>query len=137
MIILFVLFVGAIFLLAKKKGLRSLGSLFLSIILLFFGLVPVLLAGVDPIMTTIIFGLIILFLSIFVTHGFNYQSLVSFLGSFISILLAVALILLVNKFSSLTGLISDEIQFLNFETENVINLVRIVSASIIIVFWAY
>lgn len=130
--LLFLLFIGSIIVLAKKKGLRSLGSLFLSMLLLFFGLVPLLLSGVDPILVTVIFGLGILFLSIFVTHGFNYQSLVSFLGSFISILMALLLIAIVTKFSSLTGLINDEIQFLSFESNQILDLVRIVSASIII-----
>lgn len=132
LVLLLVIFIGSILILARKKGLRSLGSLFLSILLLFFGLVPMLLSGIDPIVTTVIFGLGVLFLSIFVTHGFNYQSLVSFLGSFLSILLALVLIIFVSEFSSLTGLISDEIQFLSFETEKVLNLSRIVSASIII-----
>ena len=132
LILLFLLFVGSIIVLAKKKGLRSLGSLFLSMLLLFFGLVPMLLSGANPIMVTLIFGLGVLFLSIFVTHGFNYQSLVSFIGSFTSILLALLLILIVTKFSSLTGLINDEIQFLSFESEKILDLVRIISASIII-----
>ena len=132
LILLFLLFVGSIIILAKKKGIRSLGSLFISMLLLFFGLVPLLLSGADPILVTLFFELGVLFLSIFVTHGFNYQSLVSFIGSFVSILLAIVLISLVTKFSSLTGLVSDEIQFLSFESEKVLNLVQIISASIII-----
>ncbi|MAQ76998.1 hypothetical protein CL684_00490 [Candidatus Campbellbacteria bacterium] len=131
-ILLLILFVGSIIVLAKKKGLRSLGSLIISMALLFFGLVPLLLSGVDPVLVTILFGLGVLFVSIFVTHGFNYQSLVSFLGSFGSVLLAIVLIALVSEYSSLTGLINDEIQFLSFESEKVLNLTRIISASIII-----
>lgn len=129
---LLLLFVVSILLLAGKKGLRSLGSLTLSMILLLMVLVPLLINGYDPIWLTVIFGLCVLFLSIFITHGFNYQSLVSFLGSLISIILALVLIWFVTEFSSLTGLINDEIQFLSFEVEKAINLVRIVSASIII-----
>ncbi|MFT7328198.1 MAG: putative membrane protein [Crocinitomicaceae bacterium] len=126
------IFVLSIILLAGKKGLRSLGSLFISMLLLLLVLVPLLIQGFNPISLTLIFGLCILFISIFITHGFNYQSLVSFLGSLSSIILAVILISLVSKFSSLTGLINDEIQFLSFETEQALDLVRIVSASIII-----
>jgi len=132
LLILLGIFVISILLLAGKKGLRSLGSLTISILLLFFGLVPLLMSGYDPIWVTVFFGLCVLFVSIFVTHGFNYQSLVSFIGSFTSILLALFLIWAVTQFSSLTGLINDEIQFLSFETNNALNLVRIVSASIII-----
>lgn len=132
LIFLFMIFVISIMLLAGIKGLRSLGSLGISIILLLLVLVPLLLNGYDPIWMTLIFGLCVLFVSIFVTHGFNYQSLVSFLGSLGSIILALVLIWIVTEFSSLTGLINDEIQFLSFEVEKSLDLVRIVSASIII-----
>ena len=132
LIYLTLLFVLSIILLAGKKGVRSLGSLSVSMALLFMALVPLLLNGFDPIIITLFFGLCVLFLSIFITHGFNYQSLVSFIGSFGSILLALLLIWIISKTSSLTGLINDEIQFLSFEVESTINLVRIISASIII-----
>jgi uncharacterized membrane protein len=122
----------SIIILARKKGLRSLGSLGLSILLLFGVLIPLLLRGFDPLWTTLIFGLVILFISIFVTHGFNKQSLVAFLGSFGSIILAFVLLSIVTEATFLTGLINDHIQYLSFEVENTINLVRLVSASIII-----
>lgn len=125
-------FIVSIILLAGKKGLRSLGSLAISILLLLLVLVPLLIQGFNPILLTLVFGLCILFVSIFITHGFNYQSLVSFLGSLSSIIVAVILIYFVTEFSSLTGLINDEIQFLSFEAEKTLDLVRIVSASIII-----
>ncbi|MCD5389838.1 MAG: YibE/F family protein [Candidatus Pacebacteria bacterium] len=130
--LIFVIFIASILILAKRKGLRSLGSLGLSMFLLFFVLTPMLLSGFDPIWTTVIFGLFVLFLSIFVTHGFNRQSLVSFLGSFSSLILAIVLLALVTKITHLTGFINDEIQFLSSEVGDSINLVRLVSASIII-----
>lgn len=132
LIIISLLFIGSILLLAGRKGFRSLGSLGLSLAALLFGLVPLILAGYDPLWLTLGFGLLVLFASIFLTHGFNYQSLVSFLGSFASILLAWLLLAGITEISSLTGLINDEIQFLSYDAETSLNLVRIVSASIII-----
>jgi len=131
-VLLLVFFIVSILLLARKKGIRSLGSLALSMALLFLVMVPLLLKGFDPIWTTLLFGLVVLTLSIFMTHGFNRQSLVSFLGSFSSIVIAIILLGAITKISSLTGLINEEIQFLSFEVDNAINLVRLVSASIII-----
>ena len=131
-IVLTILFILSILVLARKKGLRSLGSLGLSIFLLFGGLVPLLLHGFDPLWTTLIFGLVILFISIFLTHGFNKQSLVAFLGSFGSVIFAFVLLNIVTEATFLTGLINDHIQYLSFEVENTINLIRLVSASIII-----
>jgi len=81
LVLISLLFVIAIIILAGKKGLRSLGGLGLSLVFLLFGLVPMLLAGYDPMWASLSFGLVVLFSSIFLTHGFNYQSLVSFLGA--------------------------------------------------------
>lgn len=126
------IFIISILILAGRKGIRSLASLAISVALLFFVLIPLLLSGVDPLLATVLCGLGVLFMSIFITHGFNYQSLVSFAGSFASILVALALILTVNEYSLLTGLVSDEIQYLSFEMNNTLNLVRIISASIVV-----
>lgn len=130
--LLLIIFVASIIILAGKKGIRSLLSLGASFLLLFLGLVPLLIRGYDPLWTTLIFGLCVLFLSIFVTHGFNRQSLVSFIGSFSSIIIAVVLLQLALSMVPVTGLINDHIQYLNFELNNSLNLVRIVSAGIII-----
>jgi len=130
--LLTIIFVVAIILLSQKKGVRSLASLALSLGLLLFGLIPLLIYGYDPIVVTVIFGLLVLGMSIFVTHGFNYQSLVSFIGSVASILVAIILLYLVQHTASLTGLINDEIQFLSFELKGTLDLVQIVSASIIV-----
>lgn len=126
------LFVLTILFLSRKKGFRSLISLALSFLLLFTVLVPLIIQGFNPLWVTVLFGLAILFLSIFITHGFNYQSLVSFLGAFGSILFALILLLLVMQSVALTGFIDDYMQYLNFETQEALHLVRIVSASIII-----
>lgn len=131
-IILLIIFIACILILAGKKGLRSLLSLAMSFVLLFFVLIPLLLNGYDPLWTTLLFGLCILFLSIFVTHGFNRQSMVSFLGSLSSIILAVILLQLALSMVPMSGLINDHIQYLNFELNDSLNLVRIVSAGIII-----
>lgn len=132
LIVILAIFIVSILILAGRKGIRSLASLAISIALLFFVLVPLLLSGVDPLLVTVLCGLGVLSLSIFLTHGLNYQSFVSFAGSFGSILVALVLILIVNEYSLLTGLINDEIQYLSFEMENTLNLVRIISASIVV-----
>jgi len=131
-LLLLILFVICILVLAGKKGLRSLFSLGLSFIFLFFGLIPLLLQGYNPLWTTLLFGLCILFVSIFITHGFNRQSFVSFIGSVSSIIIAVVLLQVAISMVPMSGLINDHIQFLNFELNDSLNLVSIVSAGIII-----
>lgn len=130
--ILLGIFVFGIIILAGKKGARSLVSLGFSFLILFLVLVPLLLQGYNPLWTTLGFGLAVLFLSIFVTHGFNRQSLVSFIGAVSSIIVSVILLTGVEYMVPLTGLINDSIQFLDFETQGILDLYGIVSAGIII-----
>lgn len=131
-IVLILLFVFALVFLAGRKGLKALLSLFLSFILLFFVFIPMLVAGFDPIWTTLLFGTFVLAVSLFLTHGFNHQSLTSFLGSLSSIVFAAILLYLVVEFSRLSGLLSDDIQYLQLELGESLKMVRLVSAGIII-----
>lgn len=130
--VLLIIFIGATLWLAGKKGIRSLVSLVLSFFLLFFGYIPLLLKGYDPLWTTLLFGLSVLVLSIFVTHGYNKQSLTSFIGSGLSVVCAVVLLLLVSHGAVISGLISDHVQQLSHQVDTMINLSRLVSAGIII-----
>ncbi len=125
------IFIAAIVLLTKKQAFRSLGSLFLSMLLLFLVLVPLLLKGYPPVLIATLFGFCVLSLSIFITHGFNKQSLVSFLGSFFSIIVAVVILEAVVQNTLLTGIINEEIQLLSFDIPG-LRLVGIISASIVI-----
>ena len=131
-LILLTVFIFCILALAGKKGVRSLIALGASMGLLFWVLVPLLVNGFDPIVTTLVFGLGVLGFSIFITHGLNRQSLVSFIGSFSSIVIAAVLLYCVTRAASMTGFIDDHIQYLSFATDNTLNLVRIISASVLI-----
>lgn len=128
----FGLFVLCIFIFTHKKGLRSLLSLGLSFVLLILGLVPLLMRGYDPIVVSLVFGLCVLFLGIFVTHGFNRQSLVSFLGSGLSILVAFLVLVFISKTSYLTGVVDDHTQFLSYQTGSIVDFVRLFMAAVII-----
>ncbi len=129
---LVILFVASVLILARRKGLRSLGSLLLSFLLLFLVFIPALFKGYDPLWLTLFFGLFVLSVSIFVTHGMNRQSLTSFLGAFGSILLALALLVFVLKVSSVSGILNEDFQYLAIQTKESLDIVRLISAGILI-----
>lgn len=131
-LILTLFLVALVLYLIPKKGWRAILSLGLSLVLLLVGLTPLLLAGHPPILVTTIFGILVLSLSIFITHGINRQSLISFLGSLGSIVISIILLEIIIAATSLTGFINEEIQFLALDNPIDLNLIRIVSASIII-----
>ncbi len=127
-----VLFVLSVLVLARKKGFRSLGSLLLSLLLLLLVFVPLLFKGYDPLWLTLFFGLFVLSVSIFVTHGLNKQSLTSFLGAFGSIIFATILLMIVLNLSSITGILNEDFQYLSIQTKESLNIVRLISAGILI-----
>lgn len=129
---LVVLFITAVLFLAGRKGVRSLLALFTSFLLLFLVYVPLLLSGNDALWITVVFGLTVLALSIFITHGYNKQSLTSLIGSGSAIICAAILVFLISKAAGVSGIIDEHIQQLAYQLGDMINLTRLVSAGIII-----
>lgn len=111
---IFLLFMLVIIILAGKKGIRSFISLSISLGFLFFAFIPLLVQGFDPILLTLVFGFLVLVLSIFVTHGFSMQSLSAFIGSILSVISAILIIFFVIRFSSLTGFFDENMQQLAY-----------------------
>lgn len=127
-----VLFVILILIMSRKKGVRSLLALLVSFLLLIFVMIPLLMQGYDPILIALGFGLCVLFLSIFVTHGFNAHSSVSFLGSFIAIVVAFLVMKGVIAMTTITGIVDEHTQYLAFDREGVVDFVRLYMAAVII-----
>lgn len=130
--LLVALFIISIIVLAGKKGLRSLLSLVMSFVLLFMVFVPLLFHGYDPLWLTLFFGLFVLGVSIFITHGFNKQSLTSFLGAFGSVVFATALLVYIMHVSSVSGVLNEDVQYLSIQTKEALDIVRLISAGIVI-----
>lgn len=130
--VLIALFIVFVLLFTQKKGVRALLSLSASFLLLIFGLIPLLLDGYDPILVSLGFGTMILFLSIFVTHGFSRQSAISFIGSGISIIIAAILVSLLTSWGSFSGVTDHSALFLSQYANADINFLKLFSAAVII-----
>ncbi|MBA3284531.1 MAG: YibE/F family protein, partial [Nitrosopumilus sp.] len=115
------LFILTIIAFGGKQGLRSIISLAGSFFVILYVLVPSLLKGYPPVLTSIAIAAIILFLAIFLTHGFNRESLVAFIGTVIAVILTGILAYLGVKLASLSGFASDEAVYLNLATRGALN----------------
>ncbi len=131
-IALVLLFILLVLWFTGKKGVRALVSLLGSFLLLIFGLIPLLLKGYDPLLISLGFGTLILFLSIFVTHGFTRQSAISFIGSGFSIVIATLLVVALTNFGSFSGITDHSAFFLSQYSDVQINFIRLFSAAVII-----
>jgi uncharacterized membrane protein len=81
------LFIAVVLFFSGKQGLRSLLGLAGSFFVILYVLIPSLLNGYPPILTSIVAATIILFLAIYFTHGFNRVSTVAFTGTVLAVIL--------------------------------------------------
>jgi uncharacterized membrane protein len=128
---------GALFLvvlagIAGTQGLRAFGSLLVSIALIIFILVPLLLAGYDPVWSSSLVAGGILAIALFATHGFTARATVAFLGTLGAVLLTGALATFWVSFSQLTGFSSDASIYLNFSTRGALDFSGLLLGAIII-----
>ncbi len=106
------LFIAIVLLVNGLRGTRSLISLAGTTVLTLFGLLPLIAAGYPPIITTIIFAVIILAIALFVTHGWSRGSLLAFVSAVISVVCAGIFATLSLHALNLSNVPTDELAYL-------------------------
>ncbi|MEK7461995.1 MAG: YibE/F family protein [Patescibacteria group bacterium] len=129
---IFALFVAMLLCISKWQGVRALLSLAISVAAIIFVLVPALLAGYDPALTTLGIAAIILAFALFGTHGFNARSTISFIGTFSAVLITCVLSYVCVRGMRLTGFSDDASVYLNFATNGSLDLAGLLLGGIII-----
>lgn len=132
MLFLIFLFIAVVLIFSGKQGIRSLIGLAGSFFVILYVLVPSLLNGYPPVLTSIVIASIILFFAIYFTHGFNRISTVAFSGTVIAVILTGVLAYLGVKFAHLTGFTTDEAVYLNFNTRGVLDFTGLLLGGIMI-----
>ena len=132
LIVLGVLFIAGVLLLSGKQGLRSLLALIISVGVIILVLVPLLLNGYPPVLTTVLVAGGILVFAIVFTHGWNMRSLVALVGTWSAVIVTGILSHLFIGLTKLTGFASDESIFLNVSTHGELDFTGLLLAAIII-----
>jgi len=127
-----ILFMAVVIIFSGKQGLRSILSLAGSFFVILYVLVPSLLKGYPPIPTSIAIAAVILFLAIFLTHGFNRESTVAFTGTVIAVILTGILAYIGVTLAHLSGFASDEAVYLNFNTRGMLDFTGLLLGGIMI-----
>ncbi len=128
----FVLFVGMLLFISRWQGLRALLSLGVSIASIIFILVPALLAGYNPALTTLGIAAVIMAFALFGTHGFNPRSVISYVGTMSAVLFTCIVSYICVKEMRLTGFSDDASVYLNFATNGSLDLASLLLGGIII-----
>ena len=125
------LFCLLVILVGRKKGISSLISILVTLAIIFWGLTPLILSGMNPILATVLTCLLSAVLSIYLVGGFNAKSTAAILGTVLSLIIAGGLSIFTIKFASLTGFSSEECLFL-FSAHPELNFVGVLASAMII-----
>ena len=132
LIVFIALFIFVVIIFGGFQGARSLMALAGSFFALFYVLMPGLLAGWSPVISSILVAGIILFVAIFFTHGFNRESAVSYFGTMFAVALTGVLAYLAVDLNNLSGFATEESVYLNFNTQGVLDFRGLLLGAIII-----
>lgn len=129
---LLALFMAAVLIVGKRKGLRSLVILFLTGLIILKFIIPLILSGWSPVGVSIVGAVGILFLAIFGTEGFGKKSRLAFIAVLIALVVAAALSWMFMEAAKLTGIASDDALTLLSVAGGEINLRGLLLAGMII-----
>ncbi len=102
-----------IIIIGRKKGIRALVSIGLTVFLIFALMVPLVLNGVSPIFAALLVGILSTVVTIYLVAGVNYKSTSAVLGTSVSLLFAGMMAILTIKLAHLTGFVSEDNMFLH------------------------
>ncbi|HPY08975.1 MAG TPA: YibE/F family protein, partial [bacterium] len=110
--LLLFIFTLAVVVVGRLKGLRALLSLVLSFFIILYFILPQILSGRDPFLITLVGGLLIMTIIIYLTEGWKRKSHLAILTVLLSLLLTLILSIIFTKLTRLTGLAQEEAVFL-------------------------
>jgi len=130
-------FLAAIFILAvitvgRWKGFMSLVSLFISFLVILKFIIPKILSGSSPLLISIVGGIVILFVAVYLTQGFNKKShLINIALSACFIFTGIFSFIFTNV-TKLTGFASEEAIYLIGINDGTLNIKGLLLAGILI-----
>lgn len=132
LLIISLFFIAIVLLLTGKKGLGSLLGLGVSLLIIVLYIVPQILGGADPVVTSIIGSLFIMVITLYLAHGFNQRTTIALVATFLSLALTGALAVIAVQISKLSGLGTEDAFNLLMSSPKPINLQGLLLGGIII-----
>jgi uncharacterized membrane protein len=112
LLLLGLLFAGAVVVLGRWRGLAALGALAVSLLVIVQFVLPAILDGRNPLAVAIVGAAAVMFLALYLTHGVNAQTTTALLGTLAGLALTAVLAAVFVRASRFTGLVSEEANFL-------------------------
>ncbi|MCD4761154.1 YibE/F family protein [bacterium] len=127
-----IIFVFSILAIGRWKGLRSLIALALSFFVIIKFIIPKIMTGSDPVIISVIGGIIILIFSIYLTQGINKKAHIANISLTLSLIFVAILSLIFTKAARLTGYAGEETLYLIDMSQASLNLQGLLLAGILI-----
>ncbi len=115
----------------RKRGFTSIVGMLFTILVIFYYIMPHILKGGDPLMTCIIGAVVIVLLSLYLSHGFNRRTTVALVSTLLSLALAIVIDYFFVHLAKLAGNGTEEAFYLQLDNLN-LNLQGLLMGSIII-----
>lgn len=126
------LFVVLVVVLARWYGVRAFAGLLLSFATIVYFIVPFILKGSNPLLISLAGTVALASTALFIAHGFKPRIVIAWVGTVITILLALAASYIFVRLTSLTGLGSEEAFYVVSALEDGINMRWLLLGGIII-----
>ncbi len=114
------LLVAAFFALAiyfgRRKGLLSIIGLLFSIVVIFYGIIPLVVNGYPPFLVCSVAAFLILVVSLYLSHGFHRRTTIAVVSSAAILLMALGIDSLFTTFAHIFGFGSEEAVYLSFQS---------------------
>lgn len=130
--IISIFFFLLVILISGFKGLGSIIGMLLSLVVIVRFIVPQILQGSDPLMVSLLGSLFILFTTMYFAHGYNKQTTIAVISTFIALFITGALSILLVSLAHLTGMGTEEAYSLQLGQTSNINLKGLLLGGIII-----
>lgn len=127
-----ILFLVVVFVFGGVQGIRGLAALAGSLLLIFYVLLPAILAGHSPILMSVIVASLIVTLGSYITHGFTKTTSTAVLGMIVTVVITGLLAYFSVDLARLSGFSAEEAVALNFNTRGSIDFIGLLMGSILI-----
>ncbi len=131
LVLLVVIFAVVVIGTSRMRGLTALIGLALSILVLIKFMLPAILAGENPLAVALVGSAAVMFMALYLAHGFNAATTTAVLGTLASLTLIAVLASIFVAAASFTGITSDEAGFLQVSAGQ-INLEGLLLGGIIV-----
>lgn len=132
LLFLFILFASLAIIVGGWWGLSSLVGMAFSFGVIFWFILPRIVAGWNPVLVAILGSGLIIPVTFYMSHGINKKTNIAVVGTIVTLLITGVLATIFVELTHLTGFAAEEASFLNFEQQGLINMKGILLAGIII-----